>query len=156
MDKTTTFSKQRFRRSFFSFGRTTAPIDTGRLSWLGGRSSGLGERPPNVNLVRLLAGRSIGSFGANDRLSLCFFFVGRIWAVDRLVLGERPATALLNFNFVVLGGRSPNFGERPALVLLWSLSLLPKSFVFVLLRLDFRASYQIICTFNKLVKTHKT
>ena len=150
MDKTTTFSKQRFRQSFFSSGRTTAPSDNRetralavvllirandgpnwhweefviRRSFF---SSGRTTAP--IGFVRYSAGRSFGSFGANDRRSLCFFLAcWRSWAVDRLVLGERPATALLNSTFVDFGRSiAPIWANDRRLFCLWILSLLQKA-----------------------------
>ena len=174
MDKTTTFSKQRFRRSFFAFGRTTAPSNnseiglwrsffasgrttaptgTGRISSFGGRSSGLGERPPQSTLLDLVLGdrsaRSGRTTGDRSVSLLC-------WAK----LGGRPArvgrTTADHFDeleFCLFWAVArPNLGERPALVLLVDFILASKSLVFVLLHLDFRASYQLICTLKKLVK----
>ena len=147
------FGEVFIRRSFFWIGRTTAPIDAGEV--LIRRSFFWSRRTTApIDFVRFSAGRSIGSFGANDRRSLCFFLLcWRSWAVDRLVLGERPATALMNSNFCCFWAVDrPNLGERPALVLLVGFILASKSLVFVLLHLDFRASYQLICTLKKLVK----
>ena len=86
--KTTTFSKQRFRRSFFSSGRTTAPYDTGDI------------RDSTVVLQDW----------ANDcPVQLCPISRG---AIDRLVRGERPAIALLLlFCWATLGGRPARFGR---------------------------------------------
>ena len=115
-------------RSFFWIGRTTAPIDAGevlirRLFFCIGRTTAL------IDSARFSAGRSIGSFGANDRRSLCFFLLcWRSWAVDRLVLGERPATALMNSNFVDFGRSiAPIWANDRRLFCLWILSLLQKA-----------------------------
>ena len=88
MEKTTTFSKQRFRRSFFSSGQTTAPYDTGDI------------RDSTVVLQDW----------ANDcPVQLCPISRG---AIDRLVQGERPAIALLLlFCWANLGGRPARVGR---------------------------------------------
>ena len=150
-----------------------------RNSDFGGRSSHLGERPPQLilekfvirrsffrigrttaqfNFVRSRAGRSVGSFGANDRRSLCFFYsFGRIWAVDRLVLGERPATALLNFNLRC-------FERSIAPLRRTTGACSAVEFILASKKLCFRASSpRFLCFFinssvysRNLLKTHKT
>ena len=146
MDKTTTFSKQRFRRSFFAFGRTTAPSNNSEIGlWRSFFASGRTTAPTGTGRISSFGGRSSG-LDERPAIALFLSFVGRSWEVDRLVLGERPATALLNSNFCYFG-----WANDRRLFCLWILSLLQKALfpcfsasISVLFRLDFRASYQLI------------
>ena len=86
------------RRSFFSFGRTTAPISSWVLLGFGDHSSVLGKWPPQLHLGQLLD-LAINWLVLRERptMVLLFFFSCESWAIDRLILGEWPATVLLNF-----------------------------------------------------------
>ena len=107
----------------------------------------MGERPPQSTLLDLVLGdrsaRSGRTTGDRSVSLLCWAKLGGRPARVGRTTGDRS----VELEFLLFW-----VGERPALVLLVDFILASKSLVFVLLRLDFRASYQMICTLKKLVK----
>ena len=85
--KMITFLKQRFRRSFFGSGRMTAPCSTGeaRDSAVVLRHWANDCQVQPYATFRWAIDRLIQ--GERPAIALLLLFVGRIWAVDRLVFG---------------------------------------------------------------------